>query len=503
VIVEAFQQDFVEAGRETIECLRHVRVGSARRNVLAAAGREHVAGHGIVRIERHPDAKHLGCRVVRADGVQHDPEAEMRLGVRGIRGERLTVGVDDLAGGAAQLQSIAEIEVRVRESRSKVECAPERGDRVGWLRACPQHDAEVVPSSGMAWIELQRASVRLLRVLELSRFLVDVPKVIPGVDVLRRDVERAPHQGNAFIGSLLLVTQDAEEMQRIGAVRRRAEDSKVEAFGERQLARTVAADGFGEPRIQLALYTTTLRTARRSAALFSIHEVWATRTLRPERRSQIVDDPVSAHNPTARPPKGLAARLADDQLQIKGDSVNERKAMKRIGRRLMVGALAAASAVAAAEATAAVDVFLKIDGIKGESQDSKHKGEMDVLSWSWGVTAPVNLQKGPAQPACASALNLMKFFDAASPLLLSNAALNTTLPSATLTVRKSGLDPLEFLVIKLDGVQVSAVQDSGSNEVPSESISLTFTKATVTYTPQLLDGKPGAEVTGNVPASCR
>jgi type VI secretion system secreted protein Hcp len=35
---------------------------------------------------------------------------------------------------------------------------------------------------------------------------------------------------------------------------------------------------------------------------------------------------------------------------------------------------------------AVVDYFLKIDGIPGDSQDSKHKGEIDVESWSWGET---------------------------------------------------------------------------------------------------------------------
>ena len=34
----------------------------------------------------------------------------------------------------------------------------------------------------------------------------------------------------------------------------------------------------------------------------------------------------------------------------------------------------------------AVDMFLKMDGIKGESVDDKHKDEIDVLSWSWGMS---------------------------------------------------------------------------------------------------------------------
>ena len=34
----------------------------------------------------------------------------------------------------------------------------------------------------------------------------------------------------------------------------------------------------------------------------------------------------------------------------------------------------------------AVDTFAKIGDIKGESQDAKHKDEIEVLSWSWGVS---------------------------------------------------------------------------------------------------------------------
>ena len=33
----------------------------------------------------------------------------------------------------------------------------------------------------------------------------------------------------------------------------------------------------------------------------------------------------------------------------------------------------------------ASDMFLKVDGIDGESSDDKHSGEIEVLSYSWGV----------------------------------------------------------------------------------------------------------------------
>ena len=34
----------------------------------------------------------------------------------------------------------------------------------------------------------------------------------------------------------------------------------------------------------------------------------------------------------------------------------------------------------------AYGIFIKMDGITGELADAKHRGEIDVLSWSWGVT---------------------------------------------------------------------------------------------------------------------
>jgi len=86
-----------------------------------------------------------------------------------------------------------------------------------------------------------------------------------------------------------------------------------------------------------------------------------------------------------------------------------------------------------------VDTFLKIGDIKGESTDQKHKGEIDVLSWSWGLVglsrnSPGVPQRpvGPQKEACAQSITLMKVTDVASPLLIANAALGNNIPSATL-----------------------------------------------------------------------
>ncbi len=42
----------------------------------------------------------------------------------------------------------------------------------------------------------------------------------------------------------------------------------------------------------------------------------------------------------------------------------------------------------------ALNTFIKIDGIKGESQDAKHKDEIDVLSWSWALEQSAAIPPG-------------------------------------------------------------------------------------------------------------
>jgi type VI secretion system secreted protein Hcp len=177
----------------------------------------------------------------------------------------------------------------------------------------------------------------------------------------------------------------------------------------------------------------------------------------------------------------------------------------RVGHHLLVGALAAAATVGATSAVAAVDMFLKIADIMGESTDNSHRNEIDVLSWSWGVSGPIaGDTKKTAQPACAQPLSVSKFVDRATPPLVTHAALNTTIRSAKLTVRKAGANPIEFLVIDLAGVTVKALTNGGTTNEDrmSENLTLAFASATITYTPQKTDGTADASVIATAPASC-
>ena len=122
----------------------------------------------------------------------------------------------------------------------------------------------------------------------------------------------------------------------------------------------------------------------------------------------------------------------------------------------------------------APDVFAKIGVIKGESLDSKHKDEIEVLSWAWGVTQSGSLSQGGGGGAGKASFNDFAFthhVDKASPLLMKACATGQHIPEATVTARKAGKVHHEYLVIKLTDVIVTGVTPSGDEQAtlkPSE-----------------------------------
>ena len=106
----------------------------------------------------------------------------------------------------------------------------------------------------------------------------------------------------------------------------------------------------------------------------------------------------------------------------------------------------------------ASDIFAKLGDIKGESLDSKHKDEVEVLSWSWGVTQSGTPQGGGggAGKANFNDFNFTHFVDKASPVLMRACATGEHIKEATITVRKAGKGQQEFLIIKMNDIIVTA-----------------------------------------------
>ena len=140
----------------------------------------------------------------------------------------------------------------------------------------------------------------------------------------------------------------------------------------------------------------------------------------------------------------------------------------------------------------AVDYFLKLDGIPGESTDAKHKGEIDVLAFSWGVSQSGSPSGGGggAGKAVFEDLLVVARTSKASPKLWLACASGQHLKSAVLTCRKPGKAPFEFLTITLSDVLVSSYEIDGSDEeLPLDQVALAFAKVETAYTPQDTTGK--------------
>ena len=146
----------------------------------------------------------------------------------------------------------------------------------------------------------------------------------------------------------------------------------------------------------------------------------------------------------------------------------------------------------------ASDIFAKIGDIKGESRDVKHKDEIEVLSFSWGLTNAGVLAPGGgggAGKATFQDLSIVHNIDKASPRLMLACATGAHLKDATITHRKAGKGQQEFLIVKLNDVIITGVTQGGtSGQTGSETVSLAFAKVDLEYRPQKPDGSLDAGI---------
>jgi type VI secretion system secreted protein Hcp len=147
----------------------------------------------------------------------------------------------------------------------------------------------------------------------------------------------------------------------------------------------------------------------------------------------------------------------------------------------------------------AADIFAKLGDIKGESLDDKHKDEIEVLSWSWGVSNAGSMAVGAGGGEGKASFHDLSFthkIDKASPTLMQTCATGVHLKDATITHRKAGKGQQEFLVIKMNDVIVTSVthSDSGGDGGSAETVTLAFAKVDLEYKPQKADGTLDAAV---------
>jgi type VI secretion system secreted protein Hcp len=144
----------------------------------------------------------------------------------------------------------------------------------------------------------------------------------------------------------------------------------------------------------------------------------------------------------------------------------------------------------------AADMFMKVDGIEGESRDKSHGKEIDVLAWSWGLSNSGSTHSGGGAgvgKVNVQDISFTKYVDRASTELMLASCNGKHIKEAVLTVRKAGEQPLEYLIITMNDVLISSVSTGGSGgeDRLTENVTLNFGKVRVQYTEQDAKGGPG------------
>ena len=147
------------------------------------------------------------------------------------------------------------------------------------------------------------------------------------------------------------------------------------------------------------------------------------------------------------------------------------------------------------------DIFLKINGIEGESQDGSHKNEIEVLGYSWNMFQEASMHAGSgggAGKATVEDLEFDHFVDRSSPNLMKYCLTGKHVAEAVLTIRKAGGSPLEYLKLTMSDVIITGVRPSGTanDDVRvKERVRMSFAKVKQEYNVQNAQGGSGGAVT--------
>lgn len=146
-----------------------------------------------------------------------------------------------------------------------------------------------------------------------------------------------------------------------------------------------------------------------------------------------------------------------------------------------------------------VDMFLRIKGVEGESVDKVHAKEIDISSWSWGMSQSGTThvaRGGGAGKVSVQDVTITKLVDKSTPNLIKACCNGKHFEEAVITVRKAGEKPLEYIILTMKDVLVTNVSEGGSGgeDRLSESITLNFAEFSYVYVPQKRDGGPEGKI---------
>ncbi|MCX8958669.1 Hcp family type VI secretion system effector [Erwinia psidii] len=151
----------------------------------------------------------------------------------------------------------------------------------------------------------------------------------------------------------------------------------------------------------------------------------------------------------------------------------------------------------------AQDMFIKIDGIEGESLDASHSNEIEVLTWQWDVAQHSNMHSGSgggSGKASVADFSFSHYIDKASPNLLSYCLTGKHIKNIVFVIRKAGGEALEYMTITFTDVIITRVDMAGSSDEetrPRELVKFSFTKVTQDYVMQNSEGSKSGVVSAS------
>lgn len=137
----------------------------------------------------------------------------------------------------------------------------------------------------------------------------------------------------------------------------------------------------------------------------------------------------------------------------------------------------------------AVDIYIKLDGIPGESHDSKHKDWIQVLSFSHALTQSGSMFSGGGQSTSGRVdvadVSIMKRVDKSTPKLNWTLASGAHIKSAIIEFCQATKDKHTFMKYTFEDVTLSSLQPAASanGDFPMESMAFRFSKIEWEYTP--------------------
>jgi len=152
----------------------------------------------------------------------------------------------------------------------------------------------------------------------------------------------------------------------------------------------------------------------------------------------------------------------------------------------------------------AIDVYLQIDGIKGESADDKHKDWIECKAVQWDVSQPKSATAstggGHTAERCEhSDIVLSKLADLSSPILLQTCSAGKTIPKAKFEfMRADGQgERIKYFEIEIENVLIGSVSPGvAEGNILLESVGLKFSKVKWKYTQQKITGGAGGNTSG-------